>query len=100
MDPDRCDHDEAEDLGELQPRQFLGTDGDGGAGSMEPVANVAPTPSVPGPGPPALPADAVGCTAKAWQEKDVPAFKDKDTLTPEFTEFFNVFPKAKDMRTP
>ena len=38
---------------------------------------------------------ATGCTPKAWQAKNLPAFKDKDNLTEEFLQHFEPFPKPK-----
>ena len=91
-DPDLLTVDEADDVGNLRPRQFLGADDDGDLGAPEPVADVTSTPSVPTP-PPPVTAD---CTPKAWQAKNLPAFKDQDTLTDEFVKHFEQFPAPKN----
>ena len=94
-DPDRVAEDEAADEGDLQPRQFLGAGGDGLGGAEEPVHDDALPPEVSVSTAPASTPAATGCTPKAWQAKNLPAFKDKDNLTEEFLQHFEPFPKPK-----
>ena len=94
-DPDRVAEDEAADEGDLQPRQFLGATGDGLGGAEEPVHDDALPPEVSVSTAPASTPAATGCTPKAWQAKNLPAFKDKDNLTEEFLQHFEPFPKPK-----
>ena len=77
-DPDRVAEDEAADEGDLQPRQFLGAGGDGLGGAEEPVNDDALPAEVSVSTAPASTPAATGCTPKAWQAKNLPAFKDKD----------------------
>ena len=88
-DPDLVAADEADDVGESRPRQFLGASDDGTLGAPEPVADVTPMPTA---SPEPVGAD---CSPKAWQAKNLPAFKDKDTLTDEFREHFERLPVPK-----
>ena len=94
-DPDRVAEDEAADEGDLQPRQFLGAGGDGLGGAEEPVNDDALPAEVSVSTAPASTPAATGCTPKAWQAKNLPAFKDKDNLTEEFLQHFEPFPKPK-----
>ena len=83
-DPDRVAEDEAADEGDLQPRQFLGAGGgDGLGGAEEPVNDALPAEVSVSTALASTPA-ATGCTPKAWQAKNLPAFKDKDNLTEEY----------------